>query len=73
LSTCRRARFRAVACSRCRIASRSASDATSASKYAALLTDYDAVRMYDSKLVEDVLGVKITDSPGPEPIPAQTV
>ena len=25
----------------------------------ALLTDYDAVRMYDSNLVEDVLGVKI--------------
>ena len=30
----------------------------------ALLTDYDAVRMYDTKLVEDVLDVKITDSPG---------
>jgi Pyruvate/2-oxoacid:ferredoxin oxidoreductase delta subunit len=29
----------------------------------ALLTDYDAVRMYDSDLVEDVLGVKITDRP----------
>jgi Pyruvate/2-oxoacid:ferredoxin oxidoreductase delta subunit len=27
----------------------------------ALLTDYDAVRMYDSDLVEDVLGVKIGD------------
>jgi len=27
--------------------------------------------MYDSKLVEDVLGVKITDTPPPEPIPAQ--
>jgi Pyruvate/2-oxoacid:ferredoxin oxidoreductase delta subunit len=27
----------------------------------ALLTDYDAVRMYDVDLVEDVLGVKITD------------
>ena len=32
----------------------------------ALLTDYDAVRMYDSSLVEDVLGVKITDTPPPE-------
>jgi Pyruvate/2-oxoacid:ferredoxin oxidoreductase delta subunit len=29
----------------------------------ALLTDYDAVRMYDSDLVEDVLGVKIGDRP----------
>ncbi len=37
----------------------------------ALLTDYDAVRMYDSNLVEDVLGVKITDTSAPEPIPAQ--
>ncbi len=37
----------------------------------ALLTDYDAVRMYDVKLVEDALGVKITDTPPPEPIPAQ--
>src|SRR6266481_8299018 len=37
----------------------------------ALLTDYDAVRMYDTKLVEDVLDVKITDSPGPEPIAPQ--
>jgi Fe-S-cluster-containing hydrogenase component 2 len=36
----------------------------------ALLTDYDAVRMYDSNLVEEVLNVKITDAPG-EPIPAQ--
>lgn len=27
----------------------------------ALLTDYDAVRMYDSDLVEDALGVKIGD------------
>ncbi len=37
----------------------------------ALLTDYDAVWMYDVKLVEDALGVKITDTPPPEPIPAQ--
>jgi len=37
----------------------------------ALLTDYDAVRMYDSSLVEDVLGVKITDTPPPTEIPAQ--
>jgi len=37
----------------------------------ALLTDYDAVRMYDSSLVEEVLGVKITDTPGPEPIAAE--
>jgi Pyruvate/2-oxoacid:ferredoxin oxidoreductase delta subunit len=29
----------------------------------ALLTDYDAVRMYDSDLVEDALGVKIGDKP----------
>jgi len=37
----------------------------------ALLTDYDAVRMYDVELVENALGVKITDDPGDEPIPAQ--
>lgn len=37
----------------------------------ALLTDYDAVRMYDVDLVEKTLGVKITDDPGPEPIPTQ--
>ena len=37
----------------------------------ALLTDYDAVRMYDSNLVEDVLGVKITDTPPAESIPAE--
>lgn len=37
----------------------------------ALLTDYDAVRMYDSDLVEQVLGVKIGDEPSPEPIPAR--
>ena len=35
------------------------------------LTDYDAVRMYDTKLVEEVLDVKITDTPPAEPIPAQ--
>ncbi|HYA35068.1 MAG TPA: hypothetical protein VEF03_05585 [Candidatus Binataceae bacterium] len=33
----------------------------------ALLTDYDAVRMYDSDLVEQALGVKITDEPPVEP------
>jgi Pyruvate/2-oxoacid:ferredoxin oxidoreductase delta subunit len=37
----------------------------------ALLTDYDAVRMYDSNLVEEVLGEKITDTAPAEPIPAQ--
>ena len=37
----------------------------------ALLTDYDAVRMYDVKLVEDVLGVKIGDGIPPEYLPAQ--
>jgi Pyruvate/2-oxoacid:ferredoxin oxidoreductase delta subunit len=37
----------------------------------ALLTDYDAVRMYDVELVEKVLGVKITDDAGGEPIPAE--
>jgi hypothetical protein len=37
----------------------------------ALLTDYDAVRMYDTDLVEQVLGVKITDEPPAEPIPAE--
>jgi len=31
----------------------------------ALLTDYDAVRMYDTDLVEEVVGEKIGDSPGP--------
>ncbi len=36
----------------------------------ALLTDYDAIRMFDSKLVEEVLGVKITDNSPDEPIPA---
>jgi Fe-S-cluster-containing hydrogenase component 2 len=37
----------------------------------ALLTDYDAVRMYDSNLVEDALGIKIGDGVPPEPIPAK--
>jgi Pyruvate/2-oxoacid:ferredoxin oxidoreductase delta subunit len=37
----------------------------------ALLTDYDAVRMYDSNLVEDALGVKIGDTDPPELIPAR--
>jgi Pyruvate/2-oxoacid:ferredoxin oxidoreductase delta subunit len=37
----------------------------------ALLTDYDAIRMYDSSLVEQALGVKITDEPPPDPIPAK--
>jgi hypothetical protein len=35
------------------------------------VTDYDAVPMYDTSLVEEVLNVKVTDTPGPEPIPAQ--
>src|ERR1700683_631055 len=37
----------------------------------ALLTDYDAVRMYDVKLVEEALGVKIGDKPPEEPDPAK--
>jgi len=37
----------------------------------ALLTDYDAVRMYDVDLVEAQLGVKITDQKPSEYIPAQ--
>ena len=37
----------------------------------ALLTDYDAVRMYDTKLVEQVLGVEIGDTAPPEPIAAK--
>ena len=37
----------------------------------ALLTDYDAIRMYDTNLVEEVLGVKIGDKPPAEPIPAE--
>jgi ferredoxin len=37
----------------------------------ALLTDYDAVRMYDVNLVEEVLGTKISDKSPPEPVPAQ--
>ena len=37
----------------------------------ALLTDYDAVRMYDVELVEDVLGVKIGDGKPAEYLPAQ--
>src|SRR5260370_28179273 len=37
----------------------------------ALLTDYDAIRMYDSDLVEQALGVKVTDKPPDEPIPAE--
>jgi len=37
----------------------------------ALLTDYDAIRMYDVKLVEEALGVKIGDTPPAEPEPAQ--
>jgi Fe-S-cluster-containing hydrogenase component 2 len=38
----------------------------------ALLTDYDAVRMYDTALVEDVLGEKVGDKPPAEPIPAKS-
>lgn len=37
----------------------------------ALLTDYDAVRMYNVSLVEEVLGVKISDKKPNEYIPAQ--
>ncbi len=37
----------------------------------ALLTDYDAVRMYDTTQVEEWLGVKIGDTPPPEPEPAK--
>jgi len=37
----------------------------------ALMTDYDAIRMYDTSLVEEALGVKIGDAPPEEPIPAQ--
>src|ERR1039458_3790277 len=37
----------------------------------ALLTDYDAVRMYDSSLVEEALGVKIANTPPEEPLAAR--
>src|SRR5512140_3497668 len=37
----------------------------------ALLTDYDAVRMYDVNLVEDLLGVKIGDSKPAEYVRAE--
>ena len=37
----------------------------------ALLTDYDAIRMYDVKLVEDLLGVQIGDKKPEEYLPAQ--
>ena len=37
----------------------------------ALLTDYDAVRMYDVKLVEEALDTKIGDQSPPQPIPAE--
>jgi ferredoxin len=37
----------------------------------ALLTDYDAVRMYDVGLVEEVLGVKIGDTKPEEYIPTR--
>jgi Pyruvate/2-oxoacid:ferredoxin oxidoreductase delta subunit len=37
----------------------------------ALLTDYDAVRMYDVSLVEEVLGVRIGDAKPAEDLPAQ--
>ncbi|HYC00217.1 MAG TPA: 4Fe-4S dicluster domain-containing protein [Candidatus Limnocylindrales bacterium] len=37
----------------------------------AILTDYDAVRMYDVSLVEQLLGVTIGDKPPAEYIPAQ--
>ncbi len=35
----------------------------------ALLTDYDAIRMYDTDLVERLLGVKIGDTPPEQPEP----
>ena len=38
----------------------------------ALLTDYDAVRMYDVTLVEQALGVTIGDHPPDEYLPAQS-
>jgi Pyruvate/2-oxoacid:ferredoxin oxidoreductase delta subunit len=37
----------------------------------ALLTDYDAIRMYDTNLVEEILGVKIGDRKPGEYIPAE--
>jgi ferredoxin len=37
----------------------------------ALLTDYDAIRMYDVNLVEELLGTKITNTPPDPPVPAQ--
>ena len=37
----------------------------------ALLTDYDAVRMYDVDLVEQVLGVKIGDKKPDTYVPAE--
>lgn len=37
----------------------------------ALLTDYDAVRMYDTALVEELLGVKVGDQKPAEYHPAQ--
>jgi Pyruvate/2-oxoacid:ferredoxin oxidoreductase delta subunit len=37
----------------------------------ALLTDYDAVRMYDVNLVEEILGVKIGDTVPAQYVPAQ--
>lgn len=37
----------------------------------ALLTDYDAVRMYPTDLVEEALGVKVPDKKPDEYIPAQ--
>lgn len=37
----------------------------------ALLTDYDAVRMYDVNLVEDLLGVEIGDKKPDEYVPAE--
>jgi ferredoxin len=37
----------------------------------ALLTDYDAIRMYDVDLVEQVTGEKIGDEPPAQPVPAK--
>lgn len=37
----------------------------------ALLTDYDAIRMYPVEMVQELTGEKITDNPPEEPIPAK--
>ena len=37
----------------------------------ALLTDYDAIRMYPVEMVEELTGEKITDTSPDEPVPAE--